>query len=81
MAVAGAEKAVSEAQTVVNNQSSATCMIEISGDEVKVRAEVRTQINAFKQDIKEVNDAVYKARRAVVTAIKQLALLLGEEVD
>lgn len=80
-AVANAKKAVGDAQTVVNAQSTATCTIEISGDEVKVRAEVRAQINTLAGEIKKVNDVVYKARRATVEAIKQLAWLLGEEVD
>lgn len=78
-AVATAQTAIADAQTVVAAQAGTTCTITITGDST-VKSDVGKGISALQQALQVVYQKVLLARKAVSDAIHALALVTGESL-
>lgn len=76
-AVATAQSAIADAQTVVAAQAGATCTITVTSD-ATVKNDVGKGISALQQSLNSVYEKVLAARKAVSDAIHALALVTGE---
>ncbi len=78
-AVTAAQAAIADAQAAVSAQAGKTCTITITG-ETSLKTDVGKTISTMQQDLRTVYEKVIAARKAVMDAVKALALVLGESL-
>ncbi len=79
-AVTNANQAISTAQSAVNDFSSSSCVLTISGDELKLGREAKSANQQLTNEVKAVGEKVAVARKAVGGAVQALARVLGEAI-
>jgi hypothetical protein len=78
-AITSARTAISAANSAVQNQNGISCVLNISGSENTLGAEVNGAINRLNVQLRAVNQKINFAREAVRTAVRELAKVMGEE--
>lgn len=76
-AVTAARTKIEQARTAALNQAKLECVIDISGSEKNLGAEVRQGISDLQKQLSAVNEKVRLAKRAVSEAIVALAHEMG----